>query len=362
MLNLMLANNRFVYKRPIHEYISCVWRDRFYRPGDFELRMVADKDFYDAVGHDDRIVDFDGGEPMVIESKATRFDWDEGPIMEFKGRSLRSVLDRRIERRPGLIPQGTRLNNMLKDIYQRNVYPGTSNGQQLPNIPYSSEPVPDWMAAITVDETEVHGKEILEIVNDICDQYHVGSAMFSPDYSRYPSPFKLVKGTDRSISQTARQPIIFSQELDNVKSIESTIDFSAEKNMAIFYLDDQSGENKSWSYNPEIYYVYNSGFDRREVFAKYTLGRPPEGMTWVTIPVEYTGKKAIRDHRRVDKAEAEVIETETTRYGQDFFVGDIVTVRDEFGSVKSMVIEEYIRSVDKSGESAYPTLGPLEGS
>ena len=44
------------------------------------------------------------------------------------------------------------------------------------------------------------------------------------------------------------------------------------------------------------------------------------------------------------------------KYGRDFFIGDIVQIRNEFGMEAQARIKEFIRSCDSTGYKEYPTF------
>jgi hypothetical protein len=46
-------------------------------------------------------------------------------------------------------------------------------------------------------------------------------------------------------------------------------------------------------------------------------------------------------------------------FGRDYFLGDIVQVRADYGLVSNARVTEYIRSEDKSGSKSYPTLSAI---
>lgn len=68
------------------------------------------------------------------------------------------------------------------------------------------------------------------------------------------------------------------------------------------------------------------------------------------------GEKNLADHDRVTAFEGEVEVTRLFKYGEDFFIGDIVQIANEYGNEGSAYISELIISRSKDEQSIYPTF------
>lgn len=71
-------------------------------------------------------------------------------------------------------------------------------------------------------------------------------------------------------------------------------------------------------------------------------------------------------HARRKFLSVEVSPAANAKYGEDYILGDIVTVEGTYSGVVDMRVEEYVRSEDEQGERAYPgfaeyTLPNMEG-
>ena len=95
-LNLYIYNSSVNLVAIVDQYSSLIWTDRFDDCGDFELTLpfeekwksVLQKDYYCHTDYSDRWA--------VIEKIEETKDEDNPPTMIVTGRSLESILDRRI--------------------------------------------------------------------------------------------------------------------------------------------------------------------------------------------------------------------------------------------------------------------------
>lgn len=68
------------------------------------------------------------------------------------------------------------------------------------------------------------------------------------------------------------------------------------------------------------------------------------------------GLKNLADHIVITAFEGEVEVTRLFKYGEDFFIGDIVQIANEYGNEGSAYISELVISNSEEGLSIYPTF------
>ena len=66
--------------------------------------------------------------------------------------------------------------------------------------------------------------------------------------------------------------------------------------------------------------------------------------------------KNLADHIVTTAFEGEVEVTRLFKYGEDFFIGDIVQIANEYGNEGSAYISELVISNSEEGLSIYPTF------
>ena len=113
----------------IDDYVSLVWTERFQEPGEFELRLKPTRYSFNDFVKDRFLVKSDSNDVMIIESREISNDFDEeGKFLDIKGRSVSSILGRRIDMSHCLeiICNGTYtytgdVINVMNDIVNKNL-------------------------------------------------------------------------------------------------------------------------------------------------------------------------------------------------------------------------------------------------
>lgn len=75
---------------------SIIWTDRYNKCGDFEIVTFANQDIMDILKENYYLWIADSEHVMIIESRKTKSDSENGNKLVVTGRSLESILDRRI--------------------------------------------------------------------------------------------------------------------------------------------------------------------------------------------------------------------------------------------------------------------------
>ena len=95
-MELVVLDENFQSVAVIDSYKSLIWADRYNEYGDFELYLRMDNDLLGFIKEDYYLWRKDSEHVMVIESLAIDSDVEEGNYLTVKGRSLESILERRI--------------------------------------------------------------------------------------------------------------------------------------------------------------------------------------------------------------------------------------------------------------------------
>lgn len=166
---------------------------------------------------------------------------------------------------------------------------------------------------------------------EICLKFDVSFDIFA-DILNKNFYFSVWQGVDRSTNQTIRDSVIFSKAFDNVLKQHYTDDKSGYKNTIII-----AGENEGINRISLVVGDENTGRKRREIFVDAKdLHSENEDETMSTS--EYTAllteraKNKQAEFERVQSFETDVAYDSQFIYNSDYFVGDLITVRnDEIG-------------------------------
>lgn len=235
-------------------YKSFIWTDRFQKCGDFELcipmHMAAleyiKRDYYLWSQHSEHV--------MIIEDIQIDTSIEDGPQLIAAGRSLESILDRRVVW--GLRTLTGNFQEELKSLLYENLIEPSIPERKIENFVFEDSDDP----AITklMIETQYSGDNLYDVVTNLCIERGIGFKVTVNQNKQFV--FKLYAGADRSYEQTKNPYVVFSPNFDNI--IESTYVESSSmmKNVALIGGEGKGSARRYTS-------VGNiSGLMRREMF------------------------------------------------------------------------------------------------
>ena len=344
----------------IDSYESLIWTKRYFNCGDFELYLVADEynlsnlkiGYYVEKPGDDTL--------MIIEKIEVTTDIDAGNYLIVSGRSIGSILDRRI------IWNQTNFENAyveaaLRSVVRVNCIDGSENG----SMPHRAMPLylGDQTSGLGAGYTaQMRGENVLDWVVETCTAYDIGWRMrFTKRTISLTAPkqfdfyFEAYKGTDRSTNQTAVKPIIFSADNDNlINSVYST-DRTNFKNVALALDKDDFTQ----SVNADKY----SGLNRYEMCINVNNISDNSGSisraTYAEM-LKARGKEKLSDHRIIQAFSGNILADEQYKLNGDYFLGDIVTIENEYGIKANARIVETIESDSEQGHETILTFTEME--
>lgn len=338
---------------------SFIWTDRYSKCGDFELYTLMDVGLLHYIKQDYYLMFRDSEHLMIIEKLLISSDTEDGTHLTVSGRSIESVLDRRIVW--GLKTYKGNLQAGIKMLLNENVISPSDPDRRIDNIVFEESDDP----AITSLDIDVQwtGDNLYEIIQKICEEHKIGFKMTLSDNNKQ-FIFKLYAGADRSYSQTNNPYVIFSPKYENIANsnyVESKMDL---KNVTLIAGEGEGAKRK--------YAVTGSetGLNRRELFtdARDISSNAGEGITLTEAEyiskLQQRGAEKLAENTEVESFEGEVEATLMFKYGEDFFIGDIVQVADAYGHETTARVSEWIVTQNEEGTSTYPTFETIskEGS
>lgn len=404
-MELLVLNKNFDIVGIIDQYESFNWTDRYNECGEFELTLLADKDSFDIIKTDYYLY-FDQSEKkyMIIEGLEIKTDYEKGNRLIVTGRSLESILDRRIIwDKTRFILQNNFQNSVLKLITNAFLKADTRFGtaaatnrqiQDMVIAPvYDNDSGGPLALRMKMDAVEYWGENIYEILVDLCKSRNpeVGFKITRRPgrSSDRPEPaasdtsdkfvFELYIGKDRSSDNTAGlQSVIFSPYFENIRDTDYYESVKTFKTTCLIVGQDKTNDRGVVTSTPttSVYRGKTSasykGLYRREAFCD--ASNVPRTYRENNVEKEYDEKTeyipALREegrklmsedsNRSVKTFEGEVDYRTTYIYGVDYFLGDIVDVADIFGHEIQARITEVTFSDDEEGFSITPTFSMFD--
>lgn len=350
----MLLDSNFDSVDVIDSYESAIWTDRYYEYGEFELDLpTSEKYLADAI-QDYYLYRPDSEHLMIIEKIQIESDVEEGSHLVLSGRSLESLLTRRIVWAQTILDGN--LQNAIKRLLMEAIISPDISYRRIPNFIFKESKDPRITSLRT--ECQFTGDNLYDAVQSICEEAGVGFKITLNQNKQFV--FELYVGEDRSYRQSALPYVIFSQSYDNIiKSnyIESKMEW---KNVTLV-AGEGEGEARRTIVTGD---TTSSGLARREL---YTDARDISSDNESVSATEYNnqlierGKEKLAENEIYKLYEGDVDYLRMFIYGRDFFIGDICQIRNEYAMEGRVRITEFVVSENTAnGIKAYPTFSVLE--
>lgn len=355
-----VLNDQFIALAAVDDYISFIWTERYDKCGDFELYMpigastiqYLQPDFYLYLEGTDCL--------MVIEDVVIKSNPEDGARVTVTGRSLESILDRRVIW--GVTSIEGKLQDGIKTLLDNNVISPSIASRKIDNFIFEASD-DTYITGLTLDAV-YFGEDLYETIQSLCETNGIGFKV-RPDKD-WNFVFKLFRGEDRSYDQMANPYVIFSPSFDNLANSNYVETKSGYKTAAMVAgpqesVDDETATDDEKKIIVDCVMVKETGIHRRETFVD--ASDIPTSDDSRSYPDEYIAKCAWeKGYEELQKTaitqaldgEAEI--TEGFRYGVDFFLGDIVQIENEYGISTTARVSEIVWSHDESGETVIPSF------
>lgn len=343
----------------VDDFESLIWTERYSETGDFELKIESNRDTRRLFQNGKHLALTESKRVMEIEFTDSAFSDDGTKILTITGMSLEKILKDRVatEGLQGLtedtenwIIAGTSAD-IARHMFQKICVEGLlSPGDIIPFIKPGSLYLPGTIAEPnTVYQAEIPIGTLYDAIKELCDSDDLGFRLVR-NLDKSELYFNVYTGSDRTTRQTALKPVVFSPDFENMKNTTEVTSVVDHKNIAYVF-----GKNGS-----EIVYGMGadpstSGFDRRVIFvdAKDVEDLPGPDLTSI---LQNKGLDALAEHRATSAFDGELSQNSGYKYELDYFLGDLVEMRNDEGSTNFMRVSEQIFVSDKEGDRSYPTL------
>lgn len=278
-MNFYILNETFDPIAIIDDYESAIWTDRYLEPGDFELYIPINNTIPSNIKIG-RYLYYEGSEhTMIIESIKIETDIEDGDKMIVTGRSLESILDRRIiwnktvfeKDRFDVVPKDTTpnyrylnpyeegwyqkngnnyvktldetvitgknyylnvtdLQTAVKRLINENIIEPTDNSRKIPDFLFK-ESTDQAITSLRID-SQYRGEDLLKVINDICDANNIGYKILL-NTSTKKITFSLYAGVDKSYSASSSSFVCFSPNYDNYLNSSYVDDMKPHKNVTL---------------------------------------------------------------------------------------------------------------------------------
>lgn len=351
-MELLILDENFSGIETLDTFESLIWTDRYDQCGDFEIYTTASLSMIDKLRADRYLYTQSSEHIMIIEDISIESDVENGAHLCVTGRSLESILDRRIIWNQTIISGN--LQNGIKKLLDENIISPTDANRKIPNFIFS-ESTDEAITSISI-EAQFTGDNLYDAITSICQAARIGFKILLSDDNKFV--FSLYAGKDRSYDQTVNPYVVFSPGFDNILNSNYIESKKTLKTVTLVAGEGEGSDRKTTI--AEVSDGAGTGLNRREMYtdARDISMTTQEGMTETEYynQLKQRGQEDLAQNIFTKSFEGEVDSNRTYKFGKDYFIGDIVQVVNEYQLESKSRVNEFVMSQSTSGIETYPTF------
>lgn len=352
-MDLLILDKDLVSVMEFDTFESLLWVERYSEYGDFEIYTPIDIYALTFLQKGYYIWREDSEKVMIIESVQLTSDADTGNRMRITGRTLESILTRRIVWKQTTLSGN--LQNGIKKLINDAIISPTDPARKIPNFVFKDSTDPA-VTSLKVD-AQFTGDNLYDAVRSICEEQGIGFKIVLTDDNKFE--FSLYAGAVRDFSQETRPYVVFSHKFDNLTNSDYIESDESLKTIALVAGEGEGEERKTLTVNP--YSPDPTNLERRELYidARDISSQTSEGdltnEEYMAL-LKTRGLKYLLENTSTRAFSGGVDTNSMFKYGIDYFIGDIVQIENEYGIKASVRITEIIRSESTAEVTLYPTF------
>lgn len=351
-MDILILDRAFKSVLLIDAFESFIWTDRYNAFGDFEIYTSVVNEILRDVPQDYYVWSPQSEHMMIVDERNVTSDIESGNHLALRGRSLEFILDRRIVWSQTILT-GNFQNAILRLLNENIINPSDPN-RRISNFIFQASTDPR-ITSLTID-AQFTGDNLYTVVKELCEDRKLGFKIILNDNNQFV--FSLYMGTDRSYYQEVNPYVVFSPSFENIVNSNYLETNRILKTAALIAGEGEGIDRRTVSIGG------GTGLARREAYfdARDVSSKTDDGEL---SPAQYNaqlvqrGNERMADYVFIKTFEGDVETTQMFVYGEDFFLGDIVQILNEFGIEASSRIVEIIFSNNDDGNNIVPTFSVI---
>lgn len=400
-MEALILNRDFQAEAAVDAFESFIWVVRYIGCGDFELYMPIQIQPIEYIKLDYYLYNKDSDRVMIIEEVTVETDPEKGAYITLTGRSLESILDRRVVWNPTVFENTPVVDAIYQLIEENFIDCKGYSARRIPNFKIKRN---SGLSELVTTASEgisafYWGENVYDVVVEICKAYDLGFKVTLD--TNNDLVFELYEGVDHSYDQDINPHVVFSPKYENLFGSQYLMSKKENKNSAIVIGSEDDDRETAWQ--EADHDQFYTGLDRRETYVdgssiQYPKGevsdeqqeywrqkfeRDGEAYGWSEEKVErmYDNKieeliaadlaskmpayleqlvdegwRALSDMGTIEAFDGQVDASQQYLLKQDFDLGDVVQVQNEYGMEATVRITELMFSHDISGFTITPTF------
>jgi hypothetical protein len=357
-MEITLLDDTFEELYVLDVFESLIWTDRYWKCGDFEIVVAPTTDILVKLLNTTYLTLAESPHHMILEDSNIHSEVEDGNKLILTGRSLESILDRRVVW--DIIAMSGNLQTEIERLLDDNAISPTDGLRTLSDLVFNTS-TDTAITTLTID-TQFGGETLYKVLSQLCMADGIGFRILR-DLVTNKFDFELYAGVDRSYDQSVNDFVAFTSALDNLLNADYIESSRPQKTVCLVAGSAGVGSIKTTT---TVFAPNSSGLSdlaRRELYFEASVSRnTPDGELSEAdylLQLEGRGKEELAKYIYLKSFEGEIDPT-MYNYGDEFSMGDILQIADDYGhSTQSRVIE-MIYSQDESAISMYPTFETVE--
>lgn len=370
-MDLLVLDKNFDTIGIIDTYESFNWTDRYNEAGDFEITMVLDtvqhtKELLSIFVEDNYVYLGMSEHLMIIEGLNITTDQEEGNKLVVSGRSLESILDRRIVWDQIVYPVNAYVKNVYLSLINNSMGSQADANRRISNLVVET-PTDTYISSLRLESgAQYTGDNVYEVITHICKLKKIGFKILrSVQNGENKFVISLYNGTDRTYDTTKNPnnpPVIFSPYFENITNTNYYKSIKTFKTINLVAGEGEGKDRKRKSaqrtggtytglYRREMY------TDARDISSNVDDQTTMSDITYKSLLATRGKEKLSEDENGMAETfEGEVDYRTSFVFGEDYFLGDMVEVADIYGHETPARISEITFSFDEEGFSINPSF------
>lgn len=348
-MSIYLLDTDFRRIRLIDEYISMIWTDRYAEAGDFELYITATAENVSIFKTGMYLSNTISEHLMIVETIEIKSDIEDGAKLIVSGRSLESILSRRIVWNQTVF-ENKNIQDIIFELLKDSIISPNNAFRKIDNFIF--ERLENTQVNTVRLDKQYTGDNIYTVIHELCEQYGLGFKLI-----RVNNQFRFGLYMGKNHTHSTDSFVTFSPRFDNLISSNVITSIRDNVNIACVAGEGEGASRKIISAGTET-----SGIERMELFVDARSVSSKTENDTVISPEQYNsillqkGMEELNVHQSKTTIESEVDYNGIFKYKKDFDVGDIVNVSNEFGYSGELRITEIVTSDSVDGITIVPTF------
>lgn len=343
-MEIRIYDSSMGFQGIIENQRSLLWTRKYNESGEFELYAPVTNYNLTLLQRGNLIWKKGSADAGVIESIQILEEYDQQEITA-KGRFLTAYMDRRLIR--PMFNFSGRAEEAMRTIL--------TNAVAIPNVVLGT-----LQGYTETVEFQATYKKLLTIEQKIAKVANFGFR-FRPNFTAKTITFEVYKGVDRSMAQSDRARVIFSEDYRNLN--KAVYNENDQLLATVCYVGGQ-GEGDQRTY-VTVGDDTLTGLERREIFVN-GADISAEGLTQNEYleKLRQRGMDKLAESVLSQSMECEAIPDGNFKYLTDYDVGDIVTIRkSKWGITQNLRLTSVMEAYENGAVTITPTFGtPLPES